>query len=120
MGDGPGRTAIRLLAGLTATAVWSAAPTNDLRLVPFLVTGALACVAGWQRDPATAWLLYLGGILGATAGAWAAGPVGVLPGEDPVMRSSYHMMLVVIAAGIAAILGGLEILAGYWLGRRIT
>jgi hypothetical protein len=36
------------------------------------------------------------------------------------MRSSYHMMLVVIAAGIAAILGGLEILAGYWLGRRIT
>ena len=89
-------------------------------LAPFLVTGALACLAGWRRDPVAARVIYVGGIVGAAAVAWAAGPVGVEPRADPAMRSSYYVMLIVIAAGFSAVLGAGVVVAGYWLGRLAT
>jgi hypothetical protein len=36
------------------------------------------------------------------------------------MRASYHAMLVVIAAGIAAVVGLAVVAAGYWVGRRVA
>ena len=85
----------------------------------FLVPGVCGVVAGARRDSTMAKLTYLSGIAGATAVAWAAGPVGVLPGADPAMRSSYYAMLVAIAAAVSAVLGSLVVGGGYWLGRRL-
>jgi hypothetical protein len=86
----------------------------------FVAPAALAFVAGLRRDPVASRLVYLAGIVGATAVAWAGGAVGVEPDADPAMRSSYHMMLIVIAAGIAAVVGLVAAAAAYWAGRRVT
>jgi hypothetical protein len=36
------------------------------------------------------------------------------------MRSSYYMMLIVIAAGVSAVVGVAVVAAGYWLGYRLA
>jgi hypothetical protein len=89
-------------------------------LMWFLAPGAVAGLAGWRRDRVAARLIYVGGIVGATAVAWAAGAIGVEPGADPAMRSSYYMMLIVIAAGVSAVVGVAVVAAGYWLGHRLA
>jgi hypothetical protein len=86
----------------------------------FIAPAALAFVAGLRRDPIASRLIYLAGIVGAVAVAWAGGAVGVEPGADPAMRSSYFAMLIVIAAGIAAVVGLVVVAAGYWVGRRLV
>jgi hypothetical protein len=86
----------------------------------FVAPGVLALVAGSRRDPLAARLIYVAGIGAAGAIAWAGGAVGVEPGADPAMRASYHAMLVVIAAGIAAVVGLAVVAAGYWVGRRVA
>ena len=108
--------------GLITVAAWLVIGTGGgpLPLAPFFVAGALACLVGWRRDPVAARVIYVGGIIGAAAVAWAAGPVGVEQGADPAMRSSYYAMLVVIAAGVSAALGAFVVVAGYWLGRLVT
>ena len=62
-------------------------------------------------------VIYLGGIVGATIVAVAAGAVGVEPGADPAMRSSYYGMLVFLAAAVAAVLGLFVVAGGYLVGR---
>jgi hypothetical protein len=74
----------------------------------------------WRRNLVAARLIYLGGIAGASAVAWAAGAVGVEPTADPAMRSSYYAMLIVIAAGVSAVVGFAVVAAGYWLVRRLA
>jgi hypothetical protein len=130
MPDTPGHIVFRLAAGVITAAAFLVigivggdgfTPSNGLEFVEwFLGPGAIACLAGWRRDPVAARLIYLGGIVGATAVAWAAGAVGVEPGADPAMRSSYHLMLILIAAGIAAVVGLAAVVAGFWLGRRLA
>jgi hypothetical protein len=61
--------------------------------------------------------VYLGGIVGAAAVAWAAGAPEVEPDADPAMRDAYELMVTVIAAGASAVLGFLGVVAGYSLGR---
>jgi len=96
---------------------------NHAILAPILALGVLACPAGWRRDPVVAYAILIGGTVGATAVAWSAGAVGVESGADPAMRSSYHAMLVFIAAAVTLAGGSLAVLAGYQLGclvRRVT
>ena len=64
-------------------------------------------------------VIYLGGIAGATIVAVAAGAVGVEPGADPAMRSSYYGMLIFLAAAVAAVLGLLVVAGGYLVGRLV-
>jgi hypothetical protein len=87
-------------------------------VVPYIAIGVLAVLAGWRTDPVAARLIYLGGIVGATAVAWAAGPVGVVAGADPNMRASYYASLIAIAAATSAVLGLLVVWGGYWLARQ--
>lgn len=89
-------------------------------LLWFLAPAVLAVLSGARRDPIMASLTYLSAIFGAVAVAWAAGPVGVLPGADPAMRSSYYGTLVIIAAGVSAVIGCFVVAGGYWLGRRLA
>ena len=119
MQDGPGRIGLWLAAGVTTVAAWLVIGTDhdNAYLGPFVALGALACVAGWRDDRVAALAIYLGGIVGAMAVAWAAGAVGVERGADPAMRSSYHAMLVFLAAVVAAVLGSVVVTAGYLLGR---
>jgi hypothetical protein len=96
------RPGARLLAGLIAVAAWllfgwssgwsylggpNGPGANGV--APYIAIGVLAVLAGWRTDPVAAWRIYLGGIVGATAVAWAAGPVGVVAGADPNMRASH-------------------------------
>jgi hypothetical protein len=122
------RHGARFLAGLTAVAAWllfgwtsgwsylgKGAGANGV--APYIAMGVLAILAGWRTDPVAAWLIYLGGIIGASAVAWAAGPVGVLPEADPKMRASYYAQLIVIAGAISAVLGLFAVWGPYWLAR---
>jgi hypothetical protein len=121
----------RPLAGLIAVAVWLlfgwasgwsylGGPNGPgaFGVAPYIGIGVLAVLAGRRTDPVAAWLIYLGGIVGATAVAWAAGPVGVAAGADPNMRASYYASLIVIAAAISAVLGLFVVWGGYWLARQ--
>jgi hypothetical protein len=125
------KSSARLLAGLIAVAAWllfgwasgwsylgSPNGPGAYGVAPYIAIGVLAVLAGWRTDPVAAWLIYLGGIVGATAVAWAAGPVGVLAGADPNMRASYYASLIVIAAAISAVLGLFVVWGGYWLARQ--
>jgi hypothetical protein len=109
---------VRLTAGLITVAAWLlfgwAAGWSYLGgpneagasgVAPYIALGVLASLAGWRADPIAAWLIFLGGIIGATAVAWAAGPVGVAAGADPNMRASYYTSLIVIAGAISAVAG---------------
>jgi hypothetical protein len=89
-----------------------------LGLAPYVGLGLLAVLAGRRANPAAAWLILLGGIIGAAAVAWVAGPVGVEAGADPNMRAGYFVSLVVIAGAISAVAGAFVVWAGYFLGRR--
>jgi hypothetical protein len=80
---------------------------------------ALSCLAGWWGDRVAALVIYVGGIVGATTVAVAAGAVGVEPGADPAMRSSYYGMLVFLAAAVAAVLGLFVVAGGYLVGRLV-
>lgn len=119
MRDGPLRIGLWLSAAVTAAATWLVIGTghDNAYLGPFVALGALACVAGWRGDRVAALAIYLGGIVGATVVAWAADAVGVEPGADPAMRSSYHAMLVIVAAGVSVVLGSVIVGAGYLMGR---
>jgi hypothetical protein len=121
----------RLLAGLIAVAAWLlfgwasgwsylGGPNGPVAygVAPYIAIGLLAVLAGRRTDPVAAWLIYLGGIVGATAVAWAAGPVGVAAGTDPNMRASYYASLIVIAAAISGVLGLFVVWGGYWLARQ--
>lgn len=127
MRDSYAHIGFRLSAGVISMAAWLVIATmvgndrGDLLavLAPFAALGVLACLAGRRGDPVAAYAILLGGIVGATVVAWAAGAVGVEPGADPAMRSSYHAMLVIIAAAIAAVVGSLVVLAGYQIGRLV-
>lgn len=115
----------RLSVGAASVAAWLVVATivgNDRGdvfavLAPFAGVGVLASLAGWRTDAMAAVAIYLGGIVGATTVAWAAGAVGVEPGADPAMRTSYHATLIVIAAAIAAMVGSVIVFVGYRLGR---
>jgi hypothetical protein len=122
------QTGARFLAGLIAVAAWLlfgwasgwsylGGPNGPgaYGVAPYIAIGVLAVLAGRWTDPVAAWLIYLGGIVGASAVAWAAGPVGVEAGADPNMRASYYASLIVIAAAISAVLGLLVVWGGYWL-----
>jgi hypothetical protein len=78
---------IRLTAGLITVATWLlfgwAAGWSYLGgpngagaygVAPYIALGVLAVLAGWRADPVAAWLIYLGGIIGATTVAWAPVP----------------------------------------------
>jgi hypothetical protein len=121
----------RLLAGLLAVAAWLlfgwasgwsylGGPDGPgaYGFAPYIAIGVLAFLAGWRTDPVAAWLIYLGGIIGAAAVAWAAGPVGVVAGADPNMRASYYASLIVIAAATSAVLGLFVVWGSYWLARQ--
>jgi hypothetical protein len=123
---------VRLLAGLIAVAAWllfgwtsgwsylgGPKPVGAYGVAPYVAIGVLALLAGRWADRVAAWLVYLGGIAGAAVVAWAAGPVGVFPDADPNMRSSYYASLIVIAAGISAVLGAIVVWGAYWLARRV-
>jgi hypothetical protein len=86
----------------------------------FIAPAVLAFVAGLRRDPLASRVIYVAGIVGATVLAWAGGAVGVERDADPAMRSSYHAMLILIAAGIAAVVGLVAVTGGYWVGRRMV
>ena len=124
---------VRLLAALIAVAAWvlfgwtsgwsylgSQKPVGAYGVAPYVAIGVLALLAGRWADRVAAWLVYVGGIAGAAVVAWAAGPVGVFPDADPNMRSSYYASLIVIAAGISAVLGAIVVWGAYWLARRVT
>ena len=120
------RIGLWMAVGGIAFAVWlviAAIVGNDRAslftvLAPSLALGVLASFAGWRGDRHAAFAIVVGGIAAAAAIAWAAGAVGVEPGADPAMRSSYHAMLVVIAGATAAIVASLSVATGYVLGRR--
>jgi hypothetical protein len=127
------RVALRVGGGLAAFAWWLALGMIGMRLPSrmsvsdggdvlgvlawFTATAALAAVAGWQRDWVMALAVLLGGILGAAVAQWAAGVPEVEPGADPAMRSFYEQMVLIIAAGFAAVVGLLVVVAGYAVGR---
>ncbi len=92
---------------------------DNAYLGPYLALGALACLAGWWGDRVAALVIYVGGIVGATIVAVSAGAVGVEPGADPAMRSSYYGMLDFLAAAVAAVLGLFVVAGGYLVGRLI-
>ena len=119
MQDGPRHIGLWLAASVTTVATWLLIGTghDNAYLGPFVTLAVLACAAGWRGDPVAALAIYLGGIVGATAVAWAAGAVGVERGADPAMRSSYHAMLVFLGASVAAVLGSVVVSGGYLLGR---
>jgi len=112
-----------LSAGVITVVAWLVTGTghDNLYLGPYVVLGALACLAGWRRDRVAALVIYLGGIIGAMAVAWSAGPVGVR--DDGInfieSRSAYFEMLVIIAAAVAAVLGLLVVAGGYLVGRLV-
>ena len=126
-------TGIRLIGGLVAVAAWLlfgwasgwsylGGPTGAGALVvaPYIALGVLAILAGWRADPVAARLIYLGGVVGATVVAWAAGPVGIEAGAAANMRASYFAMLIVVAAAISAVIGLLVVWGGYRLGRQVS
>jgi hypothetical protein len=83
----------------------------------FVPAVILAVIAGWRRDRIAAVLIVLGGMLGAAVVASARGVPEVEPGADPAMRAGYQEMVTLIAAGVAAVLGSLAVVAAYSLGR---
>jgi hypothetical protein len=104
------RVPLWLFAGVIAVAVYLvvamifADDRRDYHAIqaPILALGVLACPAGWRRDPVVAFAILIGGIVGATAVAWSAGPV-----------------IVMIMAAVAAAGGSLTVSAGYLLGRLV-
>jgi hypothetical protein len=113
------RIGLGLSAGVITVAAWLMIGTGHDNSYPgpYVALAALACLAGWSGDRLAARVIYLGGIVGATAVAVAAGAVGVEPDADPAMRSSYYAMLVIIAAAVAAVIGLLVVAVGYQVGR---
>jgi hypothetical protein len=121
MQDASRRIGLRVCAGVITVAAWFLIGSghDNAYLGPFVALGVLACLSGWWGDRVAAFVIYLGGIVGATAVAVAAGAVGVEPGADPAMRSSYYAMLVIIAAAVAAVIGLLVVAVGYRVGRLV-
>lgn len=121
MHDTSRRVGLWLAAGVITVVAWLVIGTghDNVYLGPYVALGALACLAGWRRDPIAALVIYLGGIVGATTVAVAAGAVGVEPDADPAMRSSYYAMLVIIAAAVATVVGLLVVAVGYQVGRLV-
>jgi hypothetical protein len=121
MQDTSRRIGLWLSAGVITGTAWLVIGSghDNAYLGPYLALGALACLAGWRGDRVAAFVIYLGGIVGATTVALAAGAVGVEPGEDPAMRSSYYAMLVFLAAAVAAVIGLLVVAVGYQVGRLV-
>jgi hypothetical protein len=115
------RIALWVSAGVITVAAWLVIGSghDNAYLGPYLVLGALACLAGWWGDRVAALVIYLGGIVGATIVAVAAGAVGVEPGADPAMRSSYYGMLVFLAVAVASVLGLFVVAGGYLVGSLI-
>ncbi len=124
-------TGARLTGSLIAVAAWlllgwlanwsylgGPKTTWGYGAAPYIALGVLAVLAGRRADRVAGWLIYLGGIIGATAVAWAAGPVGVSAGAAPELRAGYFTMLVIIAAGISVVVGLVAVWGGYWLGRQ--
>jgi hypothetical protein len=115
------RIGLWLSVGVITVGAWLVIGTghDNLYLGPYVALGALACLAGWRGDRVAALVIYLGGIAGATAVAWLAGPVGVR--DDGInfieSRSSYYAMLVIIAAAVAAVVGLVAVAGGYLVGR---
>ena len=120
------RIGLRLAAGVIAAVAWPLTTTSErigdpvVLLPPLVVLGVVACLAGWLADRSAAVAAWVGGTVGAAVVVWAAGPVGVLPAEDSAMRSAYHSMLIMVAAGTAAVLGAIAVVGGYLLGRLIV
>ena len=119
-----GERALRVALPLVVAVVaWPLLTTSErigdpaVLLPPLVILGGLACLAGWLGSRSAAVAAWLGGIIGAAAVVWAAGPVGVLPGEDPAMRYAYHSMLIMVGAGTAAVFGTFAVVGGYLLGR---
>jgi hypothetical protein len=121
MQDTSRRIGLWVCAGVITVAAWLVIGSDhdNAYLGPYVALGALACLAGWRGDRVAALVIYLGGIVGATAVALAAGAVGVEPGADPAMRSSYYAMLVIIAAAVAAVIGLLVVAVSYQVGRLV-
>jgi hypothetical protein len=115
------RVGLWLSAGvITVTATLLIGSGHDnAYLGPYVAIGLLSCLAGWRDDRVAAFAIYLGGIVGATIVAVAAGAVGVEPGEDPAMRSAYFGMLVFLAAAVTAALGLFVVAGGYLVGRLL-
>ena len=115
------RIGLALSAGVITVAAWLVIGTghDNAYLGPYVALAALACLAGWWGDRVVALVIYVGGIAGATIVAVAAGAVGVEPGADPAMRSSYYGMLVFLAAAVAAVLGLVVVAGGYLVGRLV-
>ena len=117
------RASFWLSAGVITVVAWLVIGTGhtNLYLGPYVALGALACLAGWRGDRVAALVIYLGGIIGATAVAWSAGPVGLR--DDGInfiaSRSAYLEMLVIIAAAVAAVLGPVAVAGGYLVGRLV-
>ncbi len=103
----PGRAGVDGMADLVGLVAW------------FAAAAALAGLAGWRHDWIAAAAVYLGGIVGAAAVAWAAGVPEVVPGEPSAMRTAYHGMVMMVAAGMSAVLGALVVTAAYGLGRLL-
>lgn len=128
MKDSLPRIRFRLSAGAAAVAAWLVIATivghdrGDLFavLAPFSALGLLSFLAGSRTEAIAAAAILFGGIVGATAVAIAAGAIGVAPSVDPAFRSSYHGMLIMIDAGIAAVVGSVFVFGGYRLGRMVT
>ena len=116
------RIGLWLSAGVITVAAWLVIGSGHDNAYPgpYLALGALACLAGWWGDRVAALVICAGGIVGATIVAVAAGAVGVEPGADPAMRSSYYGMLVFLAAAVAAVLGLFVVAGGYLVGRLIS
>lgn len=121
MQDTSRRIGLWVCAGVITVAAWLVIGSghDNAYLGPYVALGALACLAGWRGDRVAALVIYLGGIVAATAVALAAGAVGVEPGADPAMRSSYYAMLVIIAAAVAAVIGLLVVAVSYQVGRLV-
>ena len=107
--------------GVMSVAAWLLIGSghDNTYLGPYVALAGLAGLAGWWHDRVAALVTYVGGIVGATVVAVAAGAVGVEPGADPAMRSSYYAMLVIIAASVAAVLGLVAVAGGYFVGRLV-
>ena len=115
------RASFWLSAGVITVVAWLVIGTghDNLYLGPYVVLGALACLAGWRGDRVAALVIYLGGIVGARTVAWAPGADWYSSAEDPAHRQGYFNLVVTMAGSVAAVLGLLVVVGGYLVGRAV-